>query len=117
MMATIGAISLAWFFGTAAAQGRVTSAVPDVMAQLDAASIASIFYLGIVTTAMTSVGETKALASVTAGEASILLTTEPVWAAFFGWLVMGETLGGAQMLGGSCIIAACLLNLVEADRL
>ena len=117
MMATIGAISLAWFFGTAAAQGRVTSAVPDVMAQLDVASIASIFYLGIVTTAMTSVGETKALASVTAGEASILLTTEPVWAAFFGWLVMGETLGGAQMLGGSCIIAACLLNLVDADRL
>ena len=31
--------------------------------------------------------------------------------------VFFETLGGAQMLGGSCIIAACLLNLVDADRL
>jgi hypothetical protein len=135
------------------------SSVPPLhlRAGLDAGQWGSILYLGIVTTAITTIGETKALASVSSGEvchsvcvcvcvcvgggeipipnphpspltphpspppltphsppltcalqASLLLTTEPVWAAFFGYLLLAETLGPPQILGGASILAVCI---------
>ena len=47
----------------------------------------------------------------------ILMTTEPLWAAVFGSLLMGESLGVSACVGGGLILAACLVNLIEDSQI
>lgn len=49
-----------------------------------------------------------------AGKASLLATLEPPVAALLGFLVLGETLSGSQLVGGALILGAVLL-LQAAD--
>ena len=74
-------------------------------------------YIGIVSTALTCIGETKALGSVSSGDASILMTTEPLWAAVFGALLMGESLGANAWVGGALILSACLVNTFDDAKI
>ena len=45
------------------------------------------------------------------------MTTEPLWAAVFGSLLMGEILGVSAWVGGGLILAACLVNLIEDSQI
>jgi drug/metabolite transporter (DMT)-like permease len=45
------------------------------------------------------------------------MTTEPLWAAVFGSLLMGENLGVSAWVGGGLILAACLVNLIEDSQI
>ncbi len=46
---------------------------------------------------------------VGASTASILANGDPLTAVILGWVVLGETLGGIQILGGALIVAAVVL--------
>jgi len=110
-----GSISLAWMLVEAAKNGHLDASLFDPVFATPQVS-AAILYLGIVTTAVTRIGETKALGSVSSGDASILMTTEPLWAAVFGGLLVGESLGTSAWVGGGLILAACLANIVEESQ-
>lgn len=46
----------------------------------------------------------------TATRAALIFSAEPVFAASFSWAWLGETLGGAALLGGGLILAAVVLT-------
>jgi hypothetical protein len=57
--------------------------------------------------------EKEALKRVSSAETALIYTTEPVWAALFGWAALGERVGPSVAAGGALIIAACLARLVR----
>ena len=74
-------------------------------------------WTGIVTTAINRVGETTGLGKVSSSEASVLLATEPLWAAVFAGLFLGENMGPQAIFGGALIVAACLMTTVKPQTI
>ena len=58
-------------------------------------------------------GETIALGKMASSEAAVLLATEPLWAALFASLLIGESMGAADLAGGALIVAACVANAAD----
>jgi drug/metabolite transporter (DMT)-like permease len=74
--------------------------------------LAALLWTGVVSTSLNFVVEVAALGYVPSSEAAVLLASEPVWAAIFAALLLGETFGLNDYLGGSFIVAACLVNAI-----
>mmetsp|Transcript_30279 Transcript_30279/g.54828 ORF Transcript_30279/g.54828 Transcript_30279/m.54828 type:complete len:503 (+) Transcript_30279:129-1637(+) len=74
-------------------------------------------WTGVVTTAVNRVGETTGLGKVSSSEASVLLSTEPLWAAVFAGLFLGESMGPNAILGGALIVAACLATTLKPQTI
>lgn len=90
--------------------GTVLPSLPDFGAILSSpVAMGGILYTGIVTTALALWVESIAFAKVPATDASIILTTEPLFAALFGAVSLGETFGMSDYAGASLIVGACVL--------
>ena len=74
----------------------------------------AIAYLGLATTALTTWLQTLGQRFVPAAEAAVLFTLEPVFAAAFGWVLLGDRLGPAGLAGGGLVLAAAALAQVGA---
>lgn len=72
-------------------------------------ALGGIFYTGLITTAAALWVESIAFARVPATDASIILTTEPIFAAVAGAITLGETFGTSDYIGASLIVGACVL--------
>jgi drug/metabolite transporter (DMT)-like permease len=72
-------------------------------------ALGGILYTGLVTTAMALWVESVAFARVAATDASVILTTEPLFAAGLGAVWLGETFGVTDYVGAALIISACIL--------
>ena len=72
-------------------------------------ALAGILYTGLITTAAALWVESIAFARVPATDASIILTTEPIFAAVAGAITLGETFGTSDYIGASLIVGACVL--------
>lgn len=70
----------------------------------------SMAYVSIVTTALAIGIQSYAFKKVSATDSSIILASEPVWAAGVASIVLGEQLGLPEMIGGGLIIGACVIN-------
>ena len=70
----------------------------------------AVLWTGLVSTAFNVVVEISALGRMPSSEASVLLASEPVWAAMFAAALLGETLKVNDYVGGAFIIGACLVN-------
>jgi len=82
--------------------------VPDISPILASPmAMTGILYTGLVTTAAALWVESIAFAKVSATDASIILTTEPLFAAFIGAITLGETFGASDYLGATLIVGAC----------
>lgn len=72
--------------------------------------IATLLYLGACATAgmlfLQAVGQRK----VPAEKAAVIYAMEPVFAALFGWMWLGEMLGWRGAVGGAMVIGALLLS-------
>ncbi len=70
----------------------------------------AIFYLGLVATALAtwliSLGQSR----VSAAEAAVIYALEPVWAALFASLFLGEALGFQGILGAGLVLFAILYS-------
>lgn len=55
-----------------------------------------LIYLGGIATALTNYLQTRAQRNISAERASIIYSLDPVYGAFFSWLLLGETLGATQ---------------------
>lgn len=82
-------------------------AIPEVhlIPQLPANIWLSIAYLAVVATALVLVLQNTAQRVVPPHTAALVFVLEPVFAAFFGWLVLGEQLGLLGWLGGALVLA------------
>jgi drug/metabolite transporter (DMT)-like permease len=68
---------------------------------------------GFITTAVNRFIETTSLGKVASAEASVILATEPLWAALFAALWLNESFGANDYVGGALIVAACLANTLK----
>jgi drug/metabolite transporter (DMT)-like permease len=67
-------------------------------------------YLGLAATAATTWFQTVGQKNVSAPQAAILYTLEPVWASLFAWYILHQSLGPAGWLGASCILIAAVMT-------
>jgi drug/metabolite transporter (DMT)-like permease len=76
---------------------------------------AALGWTGLATTAAVRVGETAALGRVDASSASVIVATEPLWAAAFGVLLLHESLGTPDVIGGALMILACCVSTADPE--
>jgi drug/metabolite transporter (DMT)-like permease len=70
----------------------------------------SLFWTGIITTALTIYMETLAMKTLSAAETTLIFSTEPLWGTAFAALVFGEELGTNVAVGAAFILTACIYS-------
>jgi drug/metabolite transporter (DMT)-like permease len=112
------ATTLVWGFLVAVAIWAV--AVPwwswPVATLADPAVAAAVLGVGLVGTLLPfalAVGAVRVISAATAG---IAATAEPVFAAGFAWLLLGQHLTPAQLAGGALVVAGVVLAQLAAAR-
>jgi drug/metabolite transporter (DMT)-like permease len=75
-------------------------------------ALGGILYTGLITTGLALWVESIAFKRVPATDASIILTTEPLFAALVGAITLGETFGASDYIGATLIIGACALAIL-----
>ena len=73
-------------------------------------------YTAVGTTALTIRLQSIVFKRVSGDDASIIIASEPVWAAFVASLWMGEQMTPMEMGGASLIMAGCLANELGGKR-
>jgi len=109
-MAAVWACSMLWVSFT------LTAKTPDFSVLYEPINLAALFYTGVITSAFAVVAESVALAHISAEETTVILSTEPLWAALFGAVVLGETMNGFGYLGGGVILLGCLLTQLKLPK-
>jgi drug/metabolite transporter (DMT)-like permease len=74
----------------------------------------AVLWTGLISTSLNFFLEVFALGQVPPGEASVVLATEPLWAAAFASIILGESMGWNDYAGGALIVAACLVSGLQA---
>lgn len=106
------AISAAWC--AHAAMGSADAL--DLSALAEPPVLGGLLWTGLVSTALTVLLQTRALSKLPATDSSVIVATEPLWAAGFAALLLGESLDSSKAVGGALIVAGCLANaLLPAD--
>lgn len=77
--------------------------------------LAALAWTGIITTAMTTFLETKALKTISASEAALIFLTEPLWGSAFASIIIGERLGLEAGVGAALILGGCLFSTLEKN--
>lgn len=112
-IAVSAALTSAWAAAELAAQpdGLSIGAVASVGASLlNAEHLPALFYLAIVTTAVAQWLQTLGQSRVSAQDAALIYALDPVYAAAFAYLLLGETLGPQGLAGGGLVMSAVLLS-------
>lgn len=96
---------------------ELTLRIPDFAPILASPlALGGILYTGLITTALALWVESIAFKRVPATDASIILTTEPLFAALAGALTLGETFGTSDYFGATLIIGACAIAVLLEDE-
>lgn len=111
--AVVGACALVWMVGEGAGGGHLIDGSMFAGLLSNPKVALSLLWTGVMTTALTRLGETKALAGISSSEAAVLMTTEPIWAALWGSVLMGEVVGPTAYIGGGLIMAGCAANIID----
>lgn len=93
--------------------GSQLSDFTDVFASPTA--MKDLVYTGVVTTGAGVYLQTQAFKRVTATDASLILSTEPLFTALFSASLINEPIGSSVIIGGVLIILACFVNEIESD--
>lgn len=105
------------FDATTAAASTPTFTIPDFSPILNSpTALAGILYTSMITTAAALWVESIAFQRVPAVDASIILTTEPLFAAGASAITLGETFVTSDYVGASLIIGACVLAVLLEDE-
>lgn len=85
---------------------------PELAGQLEAIhnNLPAIIYLGVIATAASTWLQAIAQLSVSAFEAALFYTLEPVFAAVFSFLLLGEKLGISGLIGAALVLIAMVLS-------
>ena len=86
------------------------------LGSLSAGSVWSIVYLGAVATALVSVLQVRAQRVVSAHVAALIFVLEPVFAALFAYLLLGERLGVWGWVGAGLVGVAMLFSELKLEK-
>ena len=95
---TAGVGSLIW----AGSRGELDFRLPPFV-------FGSALYLAVACTILAYLGQTWAQARTSPTRTAIILSMEPVFAAFFAWFWIGERMGPWGWIGAGCILAGILM--------
>jgi drug/metabolite transporter (DMT)-like permease len=115
-VSTTAAIAAVWAVtdGWIGQPGCESFALPGLLLDPEYSTVAmAVLWTGVVTTALNRVGETTGLGRMSTTEASVILATEPLWAALFAALWLHEGFGINDIVGGAMIVLACLANTLN----
>ncbi|MBA2464622.1 MAG: DMT family transporter [Nocardioidaceae bacterium] len=91
--------------------------IPDgVVLPSNTADWASLLYMALVAGALTMAGQTWAQAHLLPTRTAIIMSMEPVFAAFFAVLLGGESLTARMLVGGALVLAAMLVVEITPRR-
>lgn len=71
-------------------------------------TVVLLLYTGVVCTGWTAISEQKALRVLSSGDIAMIYTLEPLFASFFGVLLLKEVVTRNICIGATFILAACL---------
>jgi len=112
-------ISMIWAFsdGWIGTSGAESYGLPAMFLEpsLRTAALA-VGWTGLITTALNRFIETTALGKMSSAEASVILATEPLWAALFASLWLSEDFGADDYIGGALIVAACMATALNREN-
>lgn len=78
----------------------------------------SLLYMAIIAGALALVGQTWAQAHLSPTRAAVIMTMEPVWAAFFAVLFGGEPVTARLLVGGALVVGAMyIVELTPRHRI
>lgn len=80
----------------------------QIPASIDMKTILNILYLGIFSSALALLLQTRAQALIPSNHAAIVYTSEPVFGAFFAILLLGETMEIREIIGAVMIVGSML---------
>jgi len=99
-------VSLIWALALHFTSGNAV----DVSFLQDKYSLLALLHTGLFSTALTVYITNVALKEVPASESSVIIGTEPLWAAVFAAWILGESLSTGDAAGGMLILAGCFLG-------
>jgi drug/metabolite transporter (DMT)-like permease len=119
LVGTTAFMSMIWCLldGWMQQPGSEVFTLPNLLFEPSMKQVAeALIYTGVISTSMNFVVEVAALGRVPPAEASVILATEPLWAALFASVALHESFGANDIVGGALIVAACVTNsLAPAD--
>eukprot|EP00443_Scrippsiella_acuminata_P038054 CAMPEP_0115194052 /NCGR_PEP_ID=MMETSP0270-20121206/13875_1 /TAXON_ID=71861 /ORGANISM="Scrippsiella trochoidea, Strain CCMP3099" /LENGTH=359 /DNA_ID=CAMNT_0002607349 /DNA_START=213 /DNA_END=1288 /DNA_ORIENTATION=+ len=90
--------------------------LPDFSPVFDSpVALTGILWTGLITTALSLLVESVAFRYVDASSASIIFTTEPLWAAVFAMWLISEPFSVADGLGGLLVVSANVIKEMPAS--
>jgi drug/metabolite transporter (DMT)-like permease len=112
----VAILSGVWLMLSSSASDSIS--IVSELSEIVVAHPLELLYLGAISTALANFIQAKAQKDVPAERASIIYSLDPVYGAFFSWILLGETLGGPQAYIGASIIfvAAATNSLVEFSK-
>jgi drug/metabolite transporter (DMT)-like permease len=75
--------------------------------------LGSIFWTGLITTALTIYMETLALKTLSAAETTMIFSSEPIFGSLFAGFVLGESFGAGGVAGAAMIVGACIYSNLQ----
>lgn len=118
-VSTTAAISAVWAIadGWIGQPGTESYGLPGLLLDPEYRNVAfAVLWTGVITTALNRVAETTGLGRMSTPEASVILATEPLWAALFAGLWFHESFGMNDYVGGALIVLACLSNTLDPSK-
>jgi drug/metabolite transporter (DMT)-like permease len=80
----------------------------------------SLLYCGIFSTALAFLLQVRAQRVISAEKTALIATSEAIFGAYFGYLLLGESFSNQQIVGAiiiiACLISATLLPLIKKKR-
>jgi len=116
LMVAICSVANCWLLQPHIGAEVQAPSLDQIMAWLsDPKIFSALAWTGLVTTALTQYMETVALKTISASEATLLFSTEPLWGAGFAHLVVGERLGLSAAAGAGLILSGCAISTVQKN--
>jgi len=113
LIATTAFLSMVWCFadGWMSQPDWQRLAIPGMFFDPSLQAVAgAVLWTGLISTSLNFFIELTALGRVPPSEASVILASEPLWAALFAAVFYNTGLTVADSIGGVLIVAACLVN-------
>jgi len=104
---TVGILSLLWMLYD------YHWSFPNMGYMIEPHRIATVLWTGIVSTVFAIWLQGTALQTATATDAAITFSSEPVWASFFGFLILNEQMNTNLYVGGAIVMVACLIGALS----
>jgi drug/metabolite transporter (DMT)-like permease len=117
MLATTAFVSMIWALSDGwigNTPGWESMTLPNMFMEPSMQQVAmAVVWTGLLSTSLNFFLEVFALGRVPSGEASVILASEPLWAAAFASILLGEEFGWNDYTGGFLIVSACIVNSMQ----